>query len=111
MTVSAPKPSTKACRFCGIEVDREAWVCPSCNRETRPSLAVANMKSAALTDFNPGAAAVLSFLFPGLGQVYKGQIGMGITWPFIVILGYCLVIVPGIIAHVYCVYDAYHAEK
>jgi TM2 domain-containing membrane protein YozV len=27
---------------------------------------------------NPGVAAVLSFLWPGLGQIYNGQIGKGI---------------------------------
>lgn len=28
---------------------------------------------------NPGAAAVLSFLFPGLGQIMNGGIGTGIA--------------------------------
>lgn len=29
---------------------------------------------------NPGLAAVLSFLFPGLGQIYNGQIGKGVLF-------------------------------
>ena len=27
---------------------------------------------------NPGLAAVLSFLIPGLGQIYNGEVGKGI---------------------------------
>lgn len=32
------------------------------------------------TQKNPGLAAVLSFLFAGLGQIYNGQIGKGIAF-------------------------------
>ena len=36
---------------------------------------------------NPGTAAVLSFLVPGLGQIYNGKILRGVFW---------LIITPGI---------------
>jgi len=29
---------------------------------------------------NPGTAAVLSFLIPGVGQIYNGRILIGIIW-------------------------------
>ena len=32
-----------------------------------------------MTKKNPGAAAVLSFFIPGLGQIYNGELGKGIT--------------------------------
>jgi TM2 domain-containing membrane protein YozV len=35
---------------------------------------------------NPGTAAVYSFILPGLGQIYNGQIGWAIFW---------LIITPG----------------
>ncbi len=35
---------------------------------------------------NPGLAAVLSFILPGLGQIYNGQVGWAIFW---------LIITPG----------------
>ena len=35
---------------------------------------------------NPGTAAVLSFILPGLGQIYNGQMWWGIFW---------LIITPG----------------
>jgi TM2 domain-containing membrane protein YozV len=36
---------------------------------------------------NPGTAAVLSFLIPGVGQIYNGKILRGIFW---------LIITPGL---------------
>jgi TM2 domain-containing membrane protein YozV len=55
--------------------------------------------------WSPGVAAVLSFLIPGLGQIYKGQIFNGLVWFGIVILGYCFVL-PGIILHLCCIFGA-----
>jgi len=61
---------------------------------------------------NPGLAAVLSFLIPGLGQIYNGEIGKGflivganvLSWILtVVFVGFILLpIVWG-----YAVYDAY----
>ncbi len=55
--------------------------------------------------WNPAAARVLSFFIPGLGQIYRGKIGMGLVWLFFTIMGY-LAIIPGIILHLGCIYDA-----
>ena len=55
---------------------------------------------------NPGVAAVLSFFVPGLGQIYNGQIGMGIVLLILTILLYYTIIL-GVVLHLYLVYDAY----
>ncbi len=34
--------------------------------------------------WSPGAALVLSFFIPGLGQMYRGKIGWGIVWLLLV---------------------------
>ncbi len=57
---------------------------------------------------NPGAAAVLSFVLPGLGQFYNGTFWRGIFW---------LVVTPGLwigtggffgwVAHVVAAWTAY----
>lgn len=66
---------------------------------------------------NPGLAAVLSFFFMGLGQIYNGQIAKGvafiviysISWMFVVLL-IGLITTP--ILWMYGMYDAHHsAEK
>lgn len=67
---------------------------------------------------NPGAAAVLSFLMPGLGQIYNGQIGIGLAfmllvWPMAVasiFVGIGLIIAP--VVWIVGIWDAYNkAEK
>jgi hypothetical protein len=56
--------------------------------------------------WSPGLAAVLSFLVPGLGQVYKGQVINGIVWFCLVGLGYLALVLPGIMLHFLCVVGA-----
>ena len=51
-------------------------------------------------------AIILSFLIPGLGQLYKGQVINGIVWFVIVIIGYALLIIPGLILHLCCIVGA-----
>jgi len=62
---------------------------------------------------NPGVAAVLSFFFTGLGQIYNGQIGKGIA--FIVVgvvnLLLMLVIIGFITAPIFWIFNIYDAYK
>ena len=58
------------------------------------------------TTWSPGIAAVLSLVIPGAGQMYKGQIGVGMAWLVCVILGYFLFIIPGLLLHLTCVITA-----
>lgn len=39
---------------------------------------------------NPGVAAVFSFFFPGLGQIYNGELSKGITVVIFTIVGWLL---------------------
>lgn len=56
--------------------------------------------------WSPGVAIVLSFFFPGLGQMYRGKIGRGILWLIFVTIGYLLMILPGLVLHLICLVDA-----
>jgi TM2 domain-containing membrane protein YozV len=66
---------------------------------------------------NPGLAAVLSFFYMGLGQIYNGQIGKGIAFIVAYTISIVLIfIIIGIITtpilFIYGMYDAYKsAEK
>jgi TM2 domain-containing membrane protein YozV len=66
---------------------------------------------------NPGLAAVLSFFYMGLGQIYNGQIGKGVAFIVIWTISWLLVLVLiGIITTpilwIFGMYDAYKsAEK
>lgn len=55
--------------------------------------------------WNPGVAALLSLIIPGAGQMYKGQVGVGLAWLFFVVLGYFFYLVPGVILHLVCIFN------
>ena len=95
------------CKNCGKEIDEKAEICPHCG--VRNKLSSKGEK-------NPGLAAVISFFFPGLGQIYNGEIGKGIL--FIVVGGVfilLMIVLIGFILYplfwIYNVYDAYKTAE
>jgi TM2 domain-containing membrane protein YozV len=62
---------------------------------------------------NPGTAAVLSIILPGLGQIYNGQIWWAIFW-FIITPGFWLGTggLLGWVCHLISAFQAYsHAKR
>ena len=55
---------------------------------------------------NAAAAAVLSLVVPGAGQLYAGRPLSGIAWFTLVSMGYLLLIVPGLLLHILCIASA-----
>jgi len=101
---------TKFCQNCGAEIDLVAEICPKCGVRIAPPPAVHVEKK------SEGIAAVCSFLFTGLGQIYNGQIGKGILFLIIgVILAFSILILIGLILYpifwVYNIYDAYKTAQ
>lgn len=66
-----------------------------------------------ITPHRQGLAAILSFLCPGLGQIYKGQIVRGFFYFMLVmVLYWSLIFIPFAIAlHVLVVFGAYYHHK
>ena len=58
------------------------------------------------TNKNPGIAAVLSFIIPGLGQMYCEQLGRGILFFVGAIIGYAFFVVPGLLVAIFAMADA-----
>jgi TM2 domain-containing membrane protein YozV len=56
--------------------------------------------------FNPLIAGVLSFIVPGLGQLYKGQFWGALLWFLLTGAGYALFVIPGVVLHFFCVLAA-----
>ena len=110
--------SFKKCPYCAELILSEAIKCKHCgemlegnndfwkNEPARRSSIDYNNKK----NDSPGVAAVLSFLIPGAGQIYRGKIGKGIIWLISVILGYLFLVVPGIVLHIICVVNAYDSD-
>jgi TM2 domain-containing membrane protein YozV len=57
-------------------------------------------------NWNPGIAAVLSFIIPGRGQLYKQQLASGFAWFLFVLFGYFMFFVPGLFLHLFCIIAA-----
>ncbi len=70
--IGEDKPQTKFCQNCGKKIDINAEICPHCG------VRVANV--AAYQEKNSLLAAILSFLFPGLGHIYLGLNKKGISF-------------------------------
>ena len=103
------------CRECGQTVSSEARSCPHCGVPSPSGSHYAGAhayESAQQVVYverrqpSGGVAAVLSFLLPGLGQLYKGQVGRGLLWFFATAIGYAALIVPGLILHLVCIINA-----
>lgn len=120
------------CPNCGKEVQPGASFCPSCGKpisnQSNPIGAAPvqqpiiqpqlqpPLQTIGVQKKNEGLAAVLSFLFTGLGQIYNGQIAKGIIFVVvgIVFAGLIFVLI-GIILYpifwIYNIYDAYATAK
>ena len=91
------------CRNCGSQIDAEAEICPKCG---------VRQKNPPVENKNPLFALILSFIFPGLGQIYNGQNHKGILLIVSYIVSFILwVILIGMIltllVWLYGLYDAY----
>lgn len=98
---------TTFCRNCGSEISPNADICTKCGvfqKEQKP------LK-------NPGIAAIASFFWVGLGQIYNGELAKGFLFMVLQVLNCLLLfVVVGFLTvpafWIYGIYDAYKtAEK
>ena len=96
-----------ACPVCQKQVSSQAVSCPNCGHPIagKPTAAPVQV-TVVMPKWSKGVAAVLSFIIPGAGQMYKGPILNGLLWLLFVVIGYALFIVPGVILHVCCIAGA-----
>lgn len=121
---AAEGQETIPCPFCGEAIRAVAKKCKHCNEMLDPALRLATgPPNTALVNFavappavyrqrgNPGVAALLSFLWPGAGHIYCGEVGAGIGWMMATFVGYVAFIIPGIILHICCIVAANNTAK
>lgn len=98
------------CEACGGKVSDAAASWPHCGHPLRAATPATPVHVVAGP--SPGLAAVLSFLLPGLGHLYLGQPFQGLLWFGMTLLGYALLIIPGVIFHLLAIWQSYkEAEK
>jgi TM2 domain-containing membrane protein YozV/ribosomal protein L40E len=74
-------PDEVFCRDCGAVISEQAEICPECGVRQRdpPKSSVDDAVEDLFEGGNPFVAAVLSAIFPGLGQIYNRELGKGLA--------------------------------
>ena len=87
------------CKNCGNQIDDKAEICVGCGVRCK-------------SGSNATVAAILSFLFVGLGQIYNGELGKGLGFMAIALLliatmliGIGFILYPAF--YIYQIYEAY----
>jgi TM2 domain-containing membrane protein YozV len=112
-------PDERFCRDCGDVIDESAEICPHCGVRQRapPKSSVESALDDLFEGGNPFVAALLSAVFPGLGQLYNRDLERGLAF----IVGSMLALLSALVlvgfvlypaVWVYAIYDAYtRAER
>jgi len=111
---------TKICPNCGAEVPIDANFCPKCgvnftepkvSQQAQQPIAQAPSPVDRSNRKDPILAAILSFIIPGVGQIYVGATTRGVVYIILAIILYLLFIIPGVIFAIYALYDAYRLAQ
>ena len=120
--------STVNCPSCAMSLDSppdlagQTVACPQCNTQfVMPRSSAAPIPVYASPAYRPdiknsGMAAVLSFIWTGLGQIYNGQIGKGVMLALVqfvfVMMSFVLIGLPFfLVLWVWGIYDAYQQAE
>lgn len=109
------------CPKCGIQIEPNDVYCKGCGipltqQPTQPSAPPYVPPRITVSTKNEGLAAVLSVVWPGLGQIYVGRISRGIGimvgGALLLIISWILLWIPQLLFTIWNIYDAYnHAKK
>jgi TM2 domain-containing membrane protein YozV len=124
-TATAPPPiytaqvvhPTKFCFHCGASIESAAAVCVRCGvAQPFTGHFASQFGGYQAPPKNSGIAAVLSFFFPGVGQIYNGEIGKGIAFVLLNfvfwILTFLIIGLPLLLVlWVWAIYDAYSVAE
>jgi TM2 domain-containing membrane protein YozV len=100
------------CPECSAEISDKSISCVKCGYPIASPITPIPVNPNYLIEpqKNPGLAAVLSLIFPGLGQIYNGEIGFGLFMMVLTIFLYFIVI--GFFVHIWLIFNAYnYAEE
>jgi len=101
----------KTCPYCAEQIQPAAKICRFCQRDLATGQSTIPSVVGAPQQPSRGVAAVLSLFIPGVGQIYKGQLGKGFAFLVFTPVGYLMLILPGIILHLIAIGDAAQEER
>lgn len=104
------------CSICGYRLNQNVRICGNCGEKIDARAKVCAHCGANVAQKNGIVALVLSFVFPGLGQIYNGQTRKGLILiaSYVIAWILCLILIGAILAFViwiYGMYDAYSSAK
>ena len=123
--------STKICPYCGATIPADSEFCPNCGARLTgatsappPPVPAAVPPPQPAQQIPPGQpmpqqpvvvqnkkevvlAAILSFIIPGLGQIYVGNVKKGIIYIILAVVLYIIFWPLGFLFAIYAIYDAY----
>jgi TM2 domain-containing membrane protein YozV len=101
---------TKFCPYCEETIRKDALRCRYCKEILDNDIRALRVEDQRVRKWSPGVAGFLSFLFPGVGQVYKGRVGPGVLWLVCISLAYAMTWIAGLLVYIACIYDAAVSE-
>jgi TM2 domain-containing membrane protein YozV len=115
---SEPGPGEVYCRDCGTVISERAEICPNCGVRQRdpPKGSLDTLIEELTASGNPFIAAVLSVVFPGLGQLYNRELEKGLVIMVASVVALVSVVVGvGILLYpavwIYALWDAYKVAE
>lgn len=102
---------TKKCSFCAEDIALDAVKCKHCGEYQSPEIRdYMQPKAEKVQKWNPGIAALISIFIPGGGHMYKGRVGTGIGLLILTVIGYAILVIPGVILHIISIATAYSGD-
>jgi len=104
------------CHQCGAEVSEGSKFCESCGAQVNQDFEFKyeekqtgqqSQYTGSENQKNAVLAAIASFLWTGMGQVYNGNLLKGFAFLIGVLIGSMFMAIPGIIIWIFGIYDAY----
>jgi TM2 domain-containing membrane protein YozV len=108
------------CHQCGAEVSEGSKFCESCGAQVNQDFEYKyeEKQTEQKTHYtlsenqkNPTLAAIASFLWSGMGQVYNGNLFKGFAFLIGALIGSMIFLIPGIIIWIFGIYDAYNTAN
>jgi TM2 domain-containing membrane protein YozV len=105
-----PGVNSRFCFRCGSTIFEDAAICPHCGVAQPGFMEALARPALGYVQKDSGIASLLSFLCPGAGQMYAGEVGRGVliflVWFVSIPLTFVMLCIPTVVIHIWQIFDA-----